>query len=80
MSEHSPEADRIDDAVVGGSESSIESDIAASGTDGSDAGVGANAGGAGDGDGDSHAADVAAGFDDPDDAPTPSSGEEDGSL
>jgi len=80
MSEHSPEADRIDEAVVGGSESSIESDIAASGTDGSDAGVGANADGAGDGGGDSHAADVAAGFDDPDDAPAQSSAEEDGSL
>ena len=81
MSEHSPEADRIDEAVVGGSDSSIESDIAASGTDGSDAGVGANAGGGGeDGVGDSHAADVAAGFDDPDDAPAQSSAEQDGSL
>jgi hypothetical protein len=80
MSEHSAEADRIDEAVLGGSESSIESDIAASGTDGGDAGVGANAGGAEDGVTDSHAADVAAGFDDSDDAPVQPSTEEDGTL
>lgn len=79
MSESSPEADRVDESVVGGSGSSIESDIAASGTDGSDAGVGANAG-AEDGGGDSHAADVAAGFDDADDAPAQPSTEEDGSF
>jgi hypothetical protein len=79
MSEHSPEADRIDEAVVGGSGSSIESDVAAAGTDGPDAGVGADAG-AEDGVADSHAADVAAGFDDPADAPTQASSEEDGSL
>jgi len=80
MSEHSPEADRIDESVVGGSESSIQSDIAASGTDGGDAGVGANAGGAEDTVADSHAADVAAGYDDSDDAPVQPSAEEDGTL
>jgi len=79
MSEHSPEADRVDEAVVGGSESSIESDIAAASTDGGDAGVGADAG-ASDGVADSHAADVAAGFDDPADAPTQGSNEEDGTF
>ena len=77
MSEHSPEAERIDESIVGGSESSIESDIAASGTDSGDAGVGDN--GATD-EPDSHAADVAAGFDDADDAPVQPSSEEDGSL
>jgi hypothetical protein len=80
MSEHSPEADRIDESIVGGSESSIESDIAASGTDGSDSGVGANAGGADEAVTDSHAADVAAGYDDSADAPVQPSSEEDGTL
>jgi hypothetical protein len=77
MSEHSAEADRVDESVVGGADSSIESDIAASGTDGGDAGVGANAGG---GAGDSHAADVAAGFDDNDDAPAQPLTEENGTF
>lgn len=77
MSERSPEAERIDESVVGGSESSIESDISASGTDGGDAGVGDNAGSE---QTDSHAADVAAGFDDTGDAPVQPSSEEDGSF
>jgi hypothetical protein len=77
MSEHSAEADRVDESVVGGADSSIESDIAASGTDGGDAGVGDNAGQGAD---DSHASDVAAGFDDSDDAPVQPSSEEDGSF
>ena len=77
MSERSPEAERVDESIVGGSDSSIESDIAASGTDGGDAGVGDN--GVTDGS-DSHAADVAAGFDDADDAPVQPSSEEDGSF
>ena len=81
MSESSPEADRVDESIVGGADSSIESDIAASGTDGSDAGVGANAGGgAEDAVPDSHASDVAAGYDDPDDAPVQGSSEEDGTF
>ncbi len=53
MSEHSPEADRIDEAVVSNDEESVT---------------------------DSHAADVAAGYDDTDDAPVQPSTEEDGSL
>ena len=44
MSESSPEADRADESIVGGSDSSIKSDIASGGTDGGDDGVGANAG------------------------------------
>ena len=80
MSEHSTEAERVGESVVdGGGESSIESDIAASGTDGSDAGVGLNDG-AEAGVADSHASDVAAGFDDPDDAPVQPGAEEDGTL
>jgi hypothetical protein len=53
MSEHSAEADRIDEAVVSGDEDATT---------------------------DSHAADVAAGYDDPDDAPVQPSTEEDGTL
>ena len=79
MSERSPEAERVDESVVDGSGSSIESDVAASGTDGGDAGVLDGAGGDA-GTGDSHAADVAAGYDDADDAPVQPSSEEDGSL
>jgi hypothetical protein len=77
MSERSPEADRVDESIVGGSGSSVESDIAAGGTDGSDTGVGD---GAEEGAPDSHAADVAAGFDDPDQAPVQPGVEEDGTL
>jgi len=77
MSERSPEAERVDESIVDGSGSSIESDIAASGTDGGDAGV---LDGAGAGTEDSHAADVAAGYDDADDAPVQPSSEEDGSF
>jgi hypothetical protein len=82
MSEHSTEAERVDESVFGGgAESSIEADIAASGTDGGDAGVGANADGAAAEDvTDSHAADVAAGFDDSGDAPVAPGSEEDGTL
>jgi hypothetical protein len=81
MSERSPEAERVDESIVDGSGSSIESDIAASGTDGGDAGLLNDAGAStGTGTEDSHASDVAAGYDDPDDAPVSSSSEEDGSF
>lgn len=53
MSEHSPEADRVDESVVSGTEDGVA---------------------------DSHAADVAAGFDDADDAPVQPGAEEDGTL
>jgi len=82
MSEHSTEAERVDESVVdGGAESSIEADIAASGTDAGDAGVGTNANGETAEDvTDSHAADVAAGYDDRDQAPAAPDSEEDGTL
>jgi hypothetical protein len=80
MSERSPEAERVDESIVDGSGSSIESDIAASGTDGGDAGLNDAGSGAGTGGEDSHASDVAAGYDDPDDAPVSPSSEEDGSF
>ena len=82
MSEHSTEADRVDESVVdGGGESSIEADIEASGSDAGDVGVGADDNGVAAEDvTDSHAADVAAGFDDKSDAPVASGTEEDGTL
>ena len=80
MSERSPEAGRVDESIVGGSESSIESDVAASGADTGDPGLLDLPGEGGTGTEDSHAADVAAGFDDTDDAPVQPSSEEDGSF
>jgi hypothetical protein len=80
MSERSPEAERVDESIVGGSASSIESDVAASGTDGGDGLLDNPGAGAGTATEDSHAADVAAGYDDADDAPVQPPSQEDGGL
>lgn len=82
MSEHSAEAERVDESAFGaGGETSIDADVAASGADGTDAGATSYAAdGADESVADSHASDVAAGYDDADDAPVQPSGEEDGTL
>lgn len=82
MSEHSAEADRVDESAVGaGGESSIEADVAASGAEGTDTGATTYASESADESvDDSHASDVAAGYDDADAAPVQPSGEEDGTL
>ena len=83
MSESSPEADRVDESAFGaGGESSIDADVAASGADGTDTGgVADSSDSADERVADSHAADVAAGYDDEDDAPVlDATGGEDGTL
>lgn len=82
MSEHSSEAERVDESAVGaGGETSIDADIAASGTDGTDVGATSyDTDSADESVDDSHASDVAAGYDDADDAPVQPSDEEDGTL
>jgi len=82
MSEHSAEAERVDESVFGaGGESSIEADVAASGADEGDTGVASyDSGSADEQVDDSHAADVAAGFDDPSEAPAQDGSGEDGTF
>ena len=82
MSESSAEADRVDESAFGaGGESSIDADVAASGADGTDAGgVADSSDSADERVADSHAADVAAGYDDENDAPVLDATGEDGTL
>ena len=82
MSESSAEAGRVDESAFGaGGETSIDADVAASGADGTEAGATPyDTDGADESVADSHASDVAAGYDDADDAPVQTSGEEDGTL
>ena len=82
MSEHSPEAERVDESAFGaGGESSIDADVAASGTDASDVGGATyDSSGADESVEDSHAADVAAGYDDANDTPVAKAPDEDGTL
>ena len=82
MSEHSAEAERVDESAFGaGGESSIDADVAASGADADDAGATTyDSDSADESVGDSHAADVAAGYDDADDAPVQDAPDEDGRL
>ena len=80
MSESSPEAGRVDESAFGeGGESSIDADIATSGAD--DSGPTSDARDSADEQvADSHASDVAAGYDDPDDAPVEPGSGADGTL
>jgi len=82
MSESSPEADRVDESAFGaGGESSIDADVAASGADGTDTGgVADSSDSADERVADSHAADVAAGYDDENEAPVLDATGEDGRL
>ncbi len=82
MSESSPEADRVDESAFGaGGESSIDADVAASGTDADDTGAASyDSDSADESVADSHAADVASGYDDADDAPVQDASGEDGRL
>lgn len=82
MSEHSAEADRVDESAFGsGGESSIDADVAASGADAGDTGpTSYDSDGADEQVADSHASDVAAGYDDPDDSPVQAGQGEDGTL
>lgn len=82
MSEHSSEAERVDESAFGaGGESSIDADVAASGAEAGDAGATTyDTDSADESVGDSHAADVAAGYDDNDDAPVQDGSGEDGRL
>ena len=82
MSEHSAEAERVDESAYGaGGESSIDADVAASGADATDTGTTTyDSDGADESVADSHAADVAAGYDDENEAPVQDATEEDGRL
>ena len=82
MSEHSSEAERVDESAFGaGGESSIDADVEASGADGTDTGGPSyDADSADESVADSHASDVAAGYDDTDDAPVQDGSGEDGRL
>lgn len=75
MSEHSAEAERVDESAYGeGSLSSREADVAASGSDAPDVGPDEDVV-------NSHAADVDAGYEDAGDSPTVGTdAEEDGTL
>ncbi len=82
MSEHSAEADRVDESAFGvGGESSIDADVAASGADASDAGAASyDSQSADEGVPDSHASDVASAYGDSDDAPVEGNAVEDGTF
>ena len=82
MSESSAEADRVDESAFGaGGETSIDADVAASGTDGDDVGGSTyDSDSADESVADSHAADVAAGYDDENDPPVLDATGEDGTL
>jgi hypothetical protein len=82
MSEHSAEAERVDESAFGaGGESSIDADVAASGADGTDTGeTSYDTDSADESVADSHASDVAVGYADSDDAPVQDKTGEDGRL
>jgi hypothetical protein len=82
MSEHSAEAERVDESAFGvGGESSIDADVAASGADTNDTGAESyDSQGADEGVPDSHASDVASAYSDSDDAPVQGKTAEDGSF
>lgn len=82
MSESSAEPGRVDESAFGaGGESSIDADVAASGAATTDTGAPSDdTDSADESVADSHAADVAAGYDDADDAPVLDATGEDGRL